>query len=293
MKFKTFNLSKLPVNEVQELLTSSIAPRPIAFVSTISASGELNLSPFSFFNAFGANPPLLIFSPARKGRDGSLKHTYLNIKEVDEVVVNVVSFDMVEQMNLSSAEFDKGVSEFEKAGFTPLASDLVKPFRVMESPIQMECKVIQIIETGEEGGAGNLVICRILKIHVQNDVLAENGKIDGYKLDLVGRMGGDDYVRTRAAMFKIPKPIAKVGMGIDALPDFIRCTENLNGNELARMGGLEKLPSIEKVAQYRNDMKLKNSKIEVKDFVYASMLIAENQIEEAILHLLAANAHGI
>jgi flavin reductase (DIM6/NTAB) family NADH-FMN oxidoreductase RutF len=293
MKFKTFNLSKLPVNEVQELLTSSIAPRPIAFVSTISASGELNLSPFSFFNAFGANPPLLIFSPARKGRDGSLKHTYLNIKEVDEVVVNVVSFDMVEQMNLSSAEFDKGVSEFEKAGFTPLASDLVKPFRVMESPIQMECKVIQIIETGEEGGAGNLVICRILKIHVQKDVLAENGKIDGYKLDLVGRMGGDDYVRTRAAMFKIPKPIAKVGMGIDALPDFIRCTENLNGNELARMGGLEKLPSIEKVAQYRNDMKLKNSKIEVKDFVYASMLIAENQIEEAILHLLAANAHGI
>lgn len=238
----SFQPDKMKVMDVQRLIAGAVAPRPIAFASTIDKDGNPNLSPFSFFNAFGANPAILVFSPARRGRDNTTKHTLDNLREVPEVVINVVNFDMVEQVSLSSTEYEKGISEFEKAGFSILASETIRPFRVKESPIQFECRVEQIIETGEEGGAGNLVICHILKIHIDEEVLDSKGNIDPNIIDLVGRMGEDYYIRTSgAALFKVEKPGSKQGVGIDALPGFIKRSKYLSGNELAKLAGLENL----------------------------------------------------
>ncbi len=232
----------LSVGKLHQYLLGAVGPRPIAFASTIDAEGNPNLSPFSFFNVFGANPPVLIFSPARRGRDNTTKHTFENAKKVDEVVINIVNYDIVQQMSLSSTEYAEGVNEFEKAGLTMLKSDLIKPFRVAESPVQFECKVQDIIETGTEGGAGNLVICHVVKMHIKEDVLDENGYIDQYKIDQVARMGGNWYTRARTGMFEVPKPLSTLGIGVDAMPEEVRTSKVLTGNDLGILGNVESLP---------------------------------------------------
>ena len=282
MSFKTINTKEATTREIQAVLTSSIAPRPIAFASTIDKDGNPNLAPFSFFNAFGANPPVLIFSPARRGKDGTTKHTYDNIKEVPEVVINMVSFDMVEQVNLASADYPKEVNEFDKAGFTPIPSDGIRPFRVREAPVQFECTVQQVIETGLKGGAGNLVICHISKIHIDEHVLDSNGGLDAQLLDLVGRMGGDNYIRTSKALFTIPKPTVKIGIGIDSLPDYIRTSSYLSGKELARLGSAERLPNKEEVKHYSD-----RSAPEDIAFEQASSMIEDNNAWEALCYLMS------
>lgn len=227
------------------LLLGAIAPRPICFASTIDEEGRHNLSPFSFFNVFGAKPPILIFSPARRVRDNTIKHTLENIKATGEVVINVVNHAIVQQMSLSSCEFPKGVDEFTKAGFTPLASDLVKPMRVAESPAQLECKVLQVIETGTEGGAGNLVICEVVCMHIADEVLDAEGRIDPHKIDLVARMGGDYYCRASGnAVFTVPKPNLSIGIGVDALPAEIRNSPVLTGNNLGVLGNSSAIPVV-------------------------------------------------
>ena len=201
------NPKETPVPQFHRLMLGAVAPRPIAFASTVDNVGRPNLSPFSFFNVFGANPPVLIFSPSRRGKDNTTKHTYENVKEVPEVVINVVTYSMVQQVSDSSADFPKGVNEFEMIGFTMEPSDMVKPFRVRESPVQFECRVLQVIETGFQNAAGNLVICEILKMHIDPAILDEKGMIDQDKIDLVGRLGGEYYVRASgAALFKLKKP---------------------------------------------------------------------------------------
>jgi flavin reductase (DIM6/NTAB) family NADH-FMN oxidoreductase RutF len=202
-----FDPKETSIPVFHHLMLGAIAPRPIAFASTIDKEGRPNLSPFSFFNAFGANPPIVVFSPSRRGKDNTTKHTYENIKEVPEVVINAVTFSMIQQVSDSSADFPKGVNEFEMVGFTMVPSDVVKPFRVKESPVQFECRVLQVIETGFENAAGNLVICEILRMHVNPEILDEKGRIDPHKADLVGRLGGDWYVRaTGEALFQLAKP---------------------------------------------------------------------------------------
>lgn len=205
--YLTINPKETTVQRFHQMMLGSIAPRPIAFVSTIDEDGRPNLSPFSFFSAFGANPPIVVFSPSRRGKDNTTKHTYENVKVVPEVVINAVTFDMVQKVSDSSADFPKGVNEFDMVGFTMEPSELVKPFRVKESPVQMECRVLQVIETGFENAAGNLVICEILRMHVNPDVLDEKGRIDPNKIDLVGRLGGEYYVRASGtALFEVAKP---------------------------------------------------------------------------------------
>lgn len=238
------------VGTVHGHLLSAISPRPIAFASTVDAQGRPNLSPFSFFNVFGANPPIVIFSPARRVRGNTTKHTLENAKEVDEVVINIVNYDMVQQMSLSSTEYAEGVNEFEKAGLTMLKSDLVKPFRVAESPVQLECKVKQIVETGTEGGAGNLIICEVVKIHINKNVLDKNGSIDQHKIDTVARMGGNWYSRANMGMFEVEKPLRTLGIGVDNLPQTIRESKILTGNDLGRLGNVETLPTKELIEDY-------------------------------------------
>lgn len=202
-----FDPKELSIPKLQGLVQGAVAPRPIAFASTIDLLGRPNLSPFSFFNVFGMNPPIMIFSPSRRGRDNTLKDTYLNVKEVPEVVINVVSYSMLQKVSDASANFPRGVNEFHKVGFGMVPSDLVKPFRVKESPVQFECKVLQVIETGTQGSAGNLVLCEILRMHVDPGILDKNGRIDPYKADLVGRLGEEYYVRASGtALFEVPKP---------------------------------------------------------------------------------------
>ncbi|GER60349.1 flavin reductase family protein [Patiriisocius marinus] len=223
-------------------LLSAVAPRPIAFASTIDHDGNVNLSPFSFFNVFSANPPILIFSPARRVRDNTIKHTLENVAATKEVVVNIVDYAMVQQMSLSSTEYAKGVNEFVKSGFTEVASETVKPPRVGEAPVQLECKVNDIIELGTEGGAGNLVICEVLKVHVKKEILDKNGKIDPVKLDAVSRMGGNWYGRSKEGMFEVPKPLQSLGIGFDSLPVSIRESAVLTGNDLAMLANVDALP---------------------------------------------------
>ena len=231
-------------------LLGAIAPRPIAFASTIDEEGNPNLSPFSFFNVFSANPPILIFSPARRVRGNTTKHTLENAMNTKEVVINVVNYEIVQQMSLSSTEYPKGVNEFEKAGLTMLASDKVKPFRVAESPVQFECKINEIIHLGEEGGAGNLIICEVVKLHIHDDVLDVDGAIAQYKIDLVARAGGNYYSRAKDGFFEIPKPISTLGIGVDAIPSAIRNSEILSGNNLGMLGNVEQLPNQKDVDNF-------------------------------------------
>ena len=238
-----FDPKDLPIPKVHALLLGAVTPRPIAFASTVDKDGNVNLSPFSFFNCFGSNPPLLIFSPARRGRDNTVKNTYENVQDVGEVVINVVSYDMVQQANLASAEFPKGVNEFVKSGFTEVPSLKVKPPRVKESPVSMECKVLQVIRTGDQGGAGNLVICEVVMIHVKDEILDSDGRIDPFKLDAVARLGGDWYCRVQGdSIFKVPKPLDRASLGIDQLPISIRNSRILSGNDLGMLGNVESLP---------------------------------------------------
>jgi flavin reductase (DIM6/NTAB) family NADH-FMN oxidoreductase RutF len=231
--------------QLHAYLLGAIAPRPICFASTIDNNGNANLSPFSFFNVFGSKPPILIFSPARRVRDNTIKHSLENVYDTKEVVINVVSYAMVQQMNLSSCEYPKGVDEFVKAGFTPVQSDMVKPFRVKESPAQLECKVLQVIETGQEGGAANLIICEVLCMHLDDNVLDELGKIDPNKIDLVARMGADYYCRASgSAIFEVHKPNAELGIGVDALPAHIRNSSILTGNDLGMLGNSTAIPAL-------------------------------------------------
>jgi flavin reductase (DIM6/NTAB) family NADH-FMN oxidoreductase RutF len=241
--YKRIDPKEVTTGVLHSYLLGAIAPRPIAFASTIDKEGKVNLSPFSFFNVFGANPPILIFSPARRGRDNTVKHSYENVLEVPEVTINIVDYAMVQQMSLASTEYPKGVNEFVKAGLTEIASEKVKPPRVADAPASFECKVLQVIPTGIEGGAGNLIICEVVLVHIANRVLDANGKIDPFKLDAVARMGGDWYCRANGdALFTVPKPLEKIGIGIDQLPDEIRLSKVLTGNELAMLANIEGLP---------------------------------------------------
>lgn len=247
---QSFDPKDLETGKLHGYLLSAVAPRPIAFASTVDVDGKPNLSPFSFFNVFSANPPILIFSPARRVRNNSVKHTLENVEATKEVVINVVNFDLVQQASLSSTEYEKGINEFEKAGLTMLKSDLVKPFRVAESPIQLECKVNQIIKLGTEGGAGNLVICEVVKLHIAKDVLDDHESIDQEKLDLVARAGGDYYSRAKNGFFKVPKPLRTVGIGIDAMPDDIKNSMIFTGNDLGMLGNIEAFPTDEAIAEF-------------------------------------------
>ena len=240
---RTIDPTTLPVPELHGYLLAAVAPRPIAFASTVDAEGRVNLSPFSFFNVFSANPPVMIFSPARRSRDNTTKHTYENILQVPEAVINIVNYPIVEQMSLASTEYARGVNEFEKAGLTQVPSDKVKPPRVGEAPVAFECVVDDVITLGDQGGAGNLILSRVVMLHVQEAYFDANGKLNTTKLDLVGRMGGSWYTRASGeALFEIPKPLRTQGIGVDQLPASIRNSTILTGNDLGRLGNVERLP---------------------------------------------------
>lgn len=280
----------IPVPELHGYLLGAVAPRPIAFASTVDKAGAINLSPFSFFNVFSANPPVMIFSPARRGRDNTTKHTYENVLENPEVVVNVVSHPIVEQMSLSSTEYDKGVNEFVKSGLTAVQSERVAPPRVKESPVSFECKVLEVKPLGEEGGAGNLVICEVLLIHISDDVLTE-GSIDPHKIDLVGRMGKNWYARASGeAVFEIAKPLATQGIGVDQIPSHIRNSTVLTGNNLGQLGNVEHLPTHEEIEQFGKEPEVSsildslesdNEKLQHELHLLASKLLAEGNVRDA------------
>jgi flavin reductase (DIM6/NTAB) family NADH-FMN oxidoreductase RutF len=248
---RTITPKDKPLAEFHNLLLTAIAPRPICFASTIDENGNPNLSPFSFFNVFGSNPATLIFSPARRVRDNSIKHTLENVIATKEVVINVVNFAMVQQMSLASCEYPKGVNEFTKSGFTPIPSQLIKPFRVKESPVQFECVVKDIIETGNEGGAGNLIICEILLMHIADEVMTATGQIDQHKIDLVARAGSDWYVRASQGLFEVPKPNRNLGMGVDQLPDEIRLSKFLTGNDIGMLANELTLPDADTIEVFK------------------------------------------
>ncbi|WP_374174866.1 flavin reductase family protein [Flavobacterium tructae] len=239
---------EIPTAKLQGYLQSAVGPRPIAFASTISAKGIPNLSPFSFFNVFSANPPILVFSPARRVRDNTIKHTLINAEETREVVINVVNYDLVQQTSLASTEYGDGVNEFIKAGLTQVPSDFVKPYRVKESPVQFECKVTQIIPLGDQGGAGNLILCEVVKLHISEAILDENGAIDQHKIDLVSRLGSNWYSRSNEGLFEVPKPLTTLGVGVDVIPDFIKESPVFDGNDLGKLGNIEALPTTEEVS---------------------------------------------
>ena len=271
----TLDPKELPIPKLHHYLLGSIGPRPIAFASTVDAEGNRNLAPFSFFNVFSANPPILIFSPARSGRTNTTKNTHDNVKAVAEVVINVVTYDMVHQMSLTSSPFDAGVDEFEKAGFTPIASDTIGPFRVKESPVQMECKVLEVKELGQNGGAGNLIICEVQKIHIDERVLDENQMVDQKKIDLVSRMGGNWYCRANdASMFEVDKPITTIGVGVDSLPVNIRTSRELTGNDLGILGNMQTIPTNEEI-------KAELSVIDTPSLSLAKDLLNENKPQMA------------
>ena len=294
----SFDPASLNPSDLHAKLLGGIAPRPIAFASTVDAEGRPNLAPFSYFNVFSAQPPVVIFSPARRLRDNTTKHTLDNVKEVPEVVINLVDFAMVHQCSLASSDFPEGVDEFEKTGLTPLASDQIKPFRVAESPVQLECKVLRVDSLGEQGGAGQLVICEVLRMHFRDDVLNEKGHPDPHKLDLVGRCGGSSYVRASGeALFDLPKPMSSPGIGVDALPKEVRESSLLTGSDLAQLGALQMWPDETEV----NDFKLlelsdvfmehedNGAALELALHRFAADHIAQGQPELAIKALLAFN----
>lgn len=258
----TLDPREIPVPKLHHYLLGSVGPRPIAFASTIDKDGNRNLAPFSLFNVFSANPPILIFSPARSGRTNTTKNTYDNVKQVPEVVINVVNYDMVHQMSLTSSPFDADIDEFVKGGFTPLESETIKPYRVKESPVQMECKVLEVKELGQNGGAGNLVICEVQRIHLHDSILDDNQMVDQRKIDLVSRMGGNWYCRAdEGSMFEVDKPITTIGIGVDGLPEKIRTSNQLSGNDLGILGNMQELPSEEMVDEIYETVSDKNVSI--------------------------------
>ena len=258
---KTIYPKDIAVAELQAILQGAVAPRPIAFVSTVDRKGNVNLSPFSFFNLFSSNPPILVFSPVKRIRDSTTKDTLENVFEVPEVVIHIVGFDLVEQMSLASTEYPKGVNEFEKAGLTAVGSDLVDPPRVKEAPVAFECKVNEVKSLGEGGGAGNLVICEVLKIHLDERILDQSGAIDPYKLAPVARLGGNWYSKiTPDSLFQIPKPLTSLGIGVDQIPEEIRNSPVLTGNNLGRLGNVEQLPSEEELRLFSQTEEIQDMK---------------------------------
>ena len=268
----------IPTTKLHGYLLGAVAPRPIAFASTIDKDGNPNLSPFSFFNVFGSNPPVMIFSPARRVCGNTTKHTLQNIERVKEVVINVVNFDIVQQMSLSSSEYPKETNEFEKAGFTMLSSDEVKPFRVAESPVQFECKVTDVIYTGDEGGAGNLIVCNVVKIHINENVLDANGMIDQHKIDLVARAGGSYYSRARDGFFEIPKPVSTLGIGVDQIPQAIKNSTVLTGNNLGMLGNISSLPTQDDVDNFAKEHPQFMGLEMVKKHTFAQQYLDKNDI---------------
>ena len=285
------NPKDIPIGKLHQYLLGAVGPRPIALASTIDKDGNSNLSPFSFFNVFSANPPIAIFSPARRVRNNTTKHTLDNILENNEVVINVVSYDIVQQTSLSSTEYDCGVDEFIKSGLTPINSNLIKPFRVKESPVQMECTVNDVISLGEQGGAGNLVICEIKMLHINKNILNDAGAIDPNKIDLVGRMGGNWYCRSsKDALFEVEKPLRNLGIGVDNIPSEIRNSHILSGNDLGMLGNVESIPSLDEVEKYMKenfsteqiqDFSIRNKEALQELHSYAKELLSKNLIIEA------------
>jgi flavin reductase (DIM6/NTAB) family NADH-FMN oxidoreductase RutF len=284
----------ISTKQLHAYLLGSIAPRPICFASTIDSEGNANLSPFSFFNVFGSKPPICIFSPARRVRDNTIKDTLENVIATKEVVINVVSYDMVQQMSLSSCEYPKGTDEFTKSGFTPVASTLVKPFRVKESPVSLECKVLEVKSMGDEGGAANLIICEVVKMHINDRILDEQLQIDPHKIDLVARMGMDYYCRASGeSVFEVPKPNLKLGVGIDQLPLHIRQSDVLSGNDLGLLGNSTSIPVVadmqndERLIEILKDYRSEPSTLKNALHTYAKELLAKGKVEDAWQVLLS------
>ena len=284
--------------KLHHYLLGSVGPRPICFASTIDKEGVRNLAPFSFFNVFSSNPPIAVFSPARSGRTGQQKDTYNNVKEVPEVVINIVDYSMVHQMSLASSPYNPSEDEFIKSGLTAVESEVVKPWRVKESPVQMECRVNDVIELGEGGGAGNLIVCEILKIHIAESILDENQAIDQKKIDLVARMGGDWYCRAdENSMFEIKKPITTRGVGVDEMPQEIVTSNILTGNDIGQLGGIEALPNETEVTDYKLTELIElfvsleddPKKLEKELHIRAKELLKENKLTEAWKTLLSFN----
>ncbi|MGB0980144.1 MAG: flavin reductase family protein [Croceimicrobium sp.] len=299
---KSFDLNALSGKDAHQHLLSAVGPRPIAFASTIDEDGQANLSPFSYFGVFSSNPPILAFSPARRVRNNTTKDTLHNAQSTGEVVINVVNYDIVQQMSLSSTEYATGVNEFHKAGLTPIPSDIVKPYRVKESPVQFECKVNDIIALGENGGAGNMIICEVVRMHVDESVLNENGITDSTKLDLVARMGANWYCRANQdAMFEVEKPLATLGIGVDQIPERIRKSVLLSGNDLGKLGNVERLPNDTEIANYANEERIKNifessdNGMEARELLheFAKELLEENKVNEAWKVLLCDKLNRI
>ena len=295
----TYKPEDLDARKLHGCLLGGIAPRPIAFVSTVDGQGRVNLAPFSYFNVFSANPPLVVFSPARRGRDATTKHTWDNVQEVGEVVVNLVDHALVHACSLASTDFAEGVDEFVKAGLTALPSEAVRPPRVAESPVQLECKVVKLESLGEQGGAGQLVFAEIVRMHFRDHVLNDAGVPDATKLDLVGRCGGDHYVRAHGdALFMVPKPLGVMGMGVDALPEDIRTSRVLTGNHLAMLGGAETMPDETEVNEHKllelaevfMDHEDDGTALESALHHMAAELLDKGMVDEAWKTLLAFNA---
>lgn len=282
---KTIDPTQVSQPEFHSVLLTAVAPRPICFASTVDKDGNVNLSPFSFFNVFSSDPPIMIFSPARSGRDNSMKHTHENVLEVPEVVINIVNYPMVEQMSLSSTSYGKGVNEFQKAGFTEVPSERVRPPRVAESPVSFECSVQEVIELAKTPGAGNLILAKVELVHV-DDAYFTDGVLDTEKLDLVGRMGGNWYIRAiKDSLFEIPKPLRTHGIGVDALPKGIRESDVLTGNNLGRLGNVESLPSaseVEKIVKADNVGNLTKKELHI----LAQQLLENGNTEKAMAYLL-------
>jgi len=285
--------NELATPKLHGYLLGSIGPRPIAFASTVDEKGQPNLSPFSFFNVFSANPPILVFSPARRVRNNTTKHTLDNAEVTKEVVINVVNYDIVQQMSLSSTEYGEGVDEFKKSGLTPITSEKVAPFRVKESPVQFECKVVNIIKLGKEGGAGNLVMCEVVKLHIDEAVLDENGSIDQHKIDLVSRMGGNWYSRANMGMFEVPKPLSSLGVGVDQIPHRIKNSKVLTGNDLGKLGNVDAIPTEEEVLDFINSATgikaILSADDEDKVHLKAQEYLNKNEVLSAWKVLLAIN----
>lgn len=290
-----FDLKDLSTAEKQNYLQHVVAPRPVCFASTIDKNGQVNLSPFSFFNLFSITPPIVIFSPSRRGRDNTTKHTYENVLEVPEVVINIVDYEMVQQVSLASCEFPKGASEFIKAGFTEERATQIRPPMVKESKVKLECGVLEVKPLGTKGGAGNLVICEVLVMHVQDNILSENGTIDQLKLHHVARLGGDWYCKVDASnLFKVAKPNVRVGIGIDQLPDHIRRSSILTGNHLGQLANVYEMPLIdpsfqdEKLTHIFQYYSVNPEEMEKELQIYAAQLLDNGKVQEAWQVLLAS-----
>lgn len=292
---KSIDLKDLDGKTAHRHLLSAIGPRPIALASTIDLDGKNNLSPFSYFNVFSSNPPILVFSPARRVRNNTTKDTLKNAHDIKEVVINVVNYSIVEQTSLSSTEYDTSIDEFVKSGLTPIDSDIVKPKRVKEAPVQFECKVNEIISLGENGGAGNMIICEVVRMHINENILDSEGMIDMYKIDLVGRMGGDFYCRANnEALFELKKPLATLGIGVDQIPPGIRKSMYLTGNDLGKLGNVESLPSDDELEKFSENFRVKeifgssSDGLEARELLhqYAKSLLDENKVDKAWKALL-------